>query len=316
MRPLAAHEINGVWATPLIDVGPDGHFDVTAVARQIDILHKAGVDGVYTHGTAAEFHGQGDHEFRAFCETVAERAHALNLPFQIGATHPFARETLDRIAFARSLAPSAIQIILPDWAPVSDRTIDRFLDGCVDAADGVGLVLYNPPHAKRTLTAQDYVARLAGRHGIVGLKCAGGDDEWYRIMAPVLDSISVFIPGHFMASGMQKGARGSYSNVCCLNPEATVAWRDMIATDPTKALAVEARLTAFMTRAMGPYLENGYPGYACDKMLAHIGGWTTMSPRLIWPYDGLPTSDIDQIRALAQDIIPDFVPTEAPPPRG
>lgn len=306
VTPLLAHEITGVWATPLLDVCDNGSLNIDGIADQIEHFATVGVDGIYTHGTAAEFHGQSADEFRAFCELAAECANALELPFQIGATHPFAPETLHRIAFARSLQPSAIQIILPDWAPVSLDVAARFLDGCIEAAEGVGLVLYNPPHAKRVLAPEDYVALLSNRPGIVGVKCGGGDSDWYAAMQPVIDRCSVFIPGHFMASGMAQGAQGSYSNVCCLNPAATVAWRDQIACNPEAANTLETRINDFMARTLAPLLAAGFPGYACDKLMAAAGGWTDISTRLKWPYQGIPERHIAQLRSVGREIIPEF----------
>ncbi|MDW6066347.1 hypothetical protein SAZ11_62100 [Streptomyces sp. FXJ1.4098] len=39
-------------------------------------------------------------------------------------------------------------MILPDWVPLSDDEVVRFLVGAAETAGDVPLVLYNPPHAK------------------------------------------------------------------------------------------------------------------------------------------------------------------------
>lgn len=315
MTPLAANEINGVWATLLVRV-VDGKPTLDGLGQQIEALAAAGVDGVYTHGTAAEFHGQTEAMFRQFCEVAAEHAEMHQLPFQIGAAHPFAFDALARVQFARTLEPSAIQVILPDWAPVDLVAAGRFLDGCIEAADGIGLVLYNPPHAKRVLSPSELTSLLGGRDGIVGLKCAGGDADWYARMQPLLDQISVFIPGHFMASGMARGARGSYSNICCLNPRATVAWRDQIAADPLAAIDLETRIGEFMAAVIAPLIEMGYHGYACDKFLAHLGGWTEMSTELVWPYEAIPVSHVPAARDALATHLPEFAGAAARPAGG
>lgn len=310
MRPLSADEIIGVWASPLLPVGSDNKPDIDAVVPQIEIFARAGVDGVYTHGTAAEFHGQSEAEFRRFASLTAETCGRLSLPFQIGASHPFAPETLARIRFARGLAPGAVQVVLPDWAAPDLHTARRFLEGCAEAAEGVGLVLYNPPHAKKVLAAEELTALLRGLPGVVGLKCAGGGAGWYRQTAPLLDKISVFIPGHHMASGMAQGARGSYSNMACLNPFAAVRWLAMIKAAPDAADELETRIRAFMAETMEPLLAEGYPGYACDKLMAHLGVWTEISPRLLWPYSGVPETMAETVREAGMRLIPEFF--EAP----
>jgi len=51
-----------------------------------------------------------------------------------------------------ALKPGAIQVILPDWFPPSMEEIISFLLAMAEAADPIGLVLYNPPHSKKKLT--------------------------------------------------------------------------------------------------------------------------------------------------------------------
>ena len=127
-------------------LSPTGVIDIQSVGWQVDFFADAGVDGVYTHGTAAEFHDQPEDMLRRFAEIVAERTTVHQLPYQIGATHPFAHETLERIRYAQSLAPAAIQVILPDWVSVDMEGAKHFLASCALTADGIGLVLCNPPH--------------------------------------------------------------------------------------------------------------------------------------------------------------------------
>lgn len=126
-------------------------------------------------------------------------------------------------------------------------------------------------------------------------------------MAPVMQCLSVFIPGHHMASGRAKGAHGAYSNMACLNPYATVAWNRMIAECPDAARDLEARILSFIDEAIAPILAAGYPGYACDKLMASIGGWADITPRLIWPYEGVPERFAASVRRSAERWIPEFV---------
>ena len=307
MDPFGAREIRGVWATPLLRVGDDGRLDLACLEEQIAVYAEAGVDGVYANGTAAEFHGQSDAEFCEISTRVAEICEDRGLPFQIGATHPLAQATLDRIRFARRLAPAAVQVILPDWTPIDVPAARRFLTRCAEESGEVGLVLYNPPHAKTVLSPADVAALAETVPGLLGIKCGGGDGDWYAAMAPVLERLSVFVPGHHMASGMLNGAAGSYSNMACLHPGATVAWRDRIATRPDEALALEGRVGRFMDKAIRPILDAGYPGYACDKFMAFVGGWTRITPRLMWPAQGVPEQLAPRVRRWAQELIPEFL---------
>src|SRR3546814_11654420 len=58
--------------------------------------------------------------------------------------------------------------------------------------------------------------------------------------------LSVFVPGHELATGLRSGARGSYSNVSCLNPGAAALWNARMAAEPEAALELEGRLQSFM----------------------------------------------------------------------
>ena len=100
-----------------------------------------------------------------------------------------------------------------------------------------------PPHAKRILSPQQVGFLSRTIPALIGLKTAGGNEQWYSEMREHLSDVSVFIPGHMLASGMRLGARGSYSNVACLNPAATQKWTDLMSYDLPAALEIEGSLT-------------------------------------------------------------------------
>jgi len=148
-------------------------------------------------------------------------------------------------------------------------------------AEGIGLVLYNPPHAKRVWTPEN-IGILAQRvPNLIGLKTAGGDDAWYERMRSHLSSLSVFVPGHLLASGVKRGAQGAYSNAACLNPIAAQKWYDMMNSDMDGALELEARLRSFMDLHIAPFItEQKYCNAACDRFMALLGGWADVGPNV------------------------------------
>lgn len=137
--------IHGVWATVLCRVDASGHVDLGAIDDQVAAYAAAKCDGVYTGGTASEFHSQSDADFQAMSERLASSARAHGLPFQISAAHALAPGSLTRIAIAAELKPDAIQVTLPDWTAIDLPTAHRFLERAVHLATGLPLVLYNPP---------------------------------------------------------------------------------------------------------------------------------------------------------------------------
>lgn len=303
--------ITGVWATILLRLDDAGTIDPSAIDEEIAAYRAAGCDGVYTGGTAGEFHSLTEAGFRMTSERAADAARAAGLPFQIGASHPLAPGSLERIAFAASLAPVAIQVTLPDWTPVDLAAAQRFVSRAAEVAGGVPLVLYNPPHAKTVLTPAEILALAEAEPALAGLKCAGGDAAWYQAMAPVLARLSVFIPGHHYASGTGRGAHGAYSNMASLSPAGAVRWAALARTDPAAALELEARIAAFMQEAVAPLLAAGHPGFAIDKAMAAAGDWIDITPRLLFPYTPVADAAVARIADAARRHIPEFAPQDA-----
>jgi 4-hydroxy-tetrahydrodipicolinate synthase len=103
MRPLAAAEIFGNWATLLLPIDERDDIDFGALGAEIDAIITAGVNGVYSNGTAGEFHTQTEGEFDRISEFLAEKCEAVSLPFQIGASHMSAQLSRERLRRAKRL---------------------------------------------------------------------------------------------------------------------------------------------------------------------------------------------------------------------
>ncbi|MCH5378225.1 MAG: dihydrodipicolinate synthase family protein [Planctomycetes bacterium] len=309
MKPQTSDQIRGNWATLLLAWSDDDSLDIARVSDEIDTLIACHVDGIYSTGTAGEFHALTDDEFDRVAELLAERCERSKTPFQIGVSHMSAQISRERLRRCVSLAPAAMQVILPDWFPVSDAEAVHFLNRMAEAAEGIGLVLYNPPHAKRVLAPAE-IGQLAERvPALVGLKVAGGDDAWYAAMRQHARRLSLFVPGHHLASGVARGAHGSYSNVACLHPGAAQRWWEQIHHDPPAALELERRLRQFMDRYIAPFIDQEhYCNGACDRLLAMIGSWADVGWRMRWPYRSIPASEAERLRPIARELLPEFFP--------
>ncbi len=305
MHPLAPR---GNWATLLLPIGDNDEILTGVLAEEIAAFAAAGVDGVYTNGTAGEFYNQTEEEFSTLAAEVLRLCRKHGLPLQIGVSHPFPAVTLQRIRQWKGERPSAFQVILPDWFPPRMPEVLAFLDRVAKEAAPVPLVLYNPPHAKVRLTPAQLAEVVERVPGLCGIKVPGGDDEWYRVMAPVVERISVFIPGHHLASGISRGALGSYSNVACLSPGGAQEWYHETQSDMESALARESRIRAFMDEVIVPYIaRDGYANQAVDKLMAAAGGWCPISSRLRWPYRWLGQDAVKVVRAEALARLPEFM---------
>lgn len=309
MKPLSAREIHGNWATLLLPLNADDSIDYGLLGAEIDRFIAAGVNGIYSNGSAGEFYAQTEDEFDRVNALLAERCNRANQPFQIGACHMSPQISRERVRRARALQPSAFQIILPDWFVPSRDEIRSFLATMVADAAPVPLVLYNPPHAKRRLAPDEWLEIVREFPEVVGIKVPGGDDAWYAAMEPVLKRIAVFIPGHQLASGLARGAHGAYSNVACLSPVGAQRWYELCRRDPAAGLAWEKKIQAFWLGHVAPLITvHGLPNMAADKAAAVAGGWLPgLQPRLRWPYRGATDAMVRGLTAAARAGVPELL---------
>ncbi|MBB3541317.1 MULTISPECIES: dihydrodipicolinate synthase family protein [unclassified Rhizobium] len=308
MTTQRRHSIAGNWASLLLPIVEDDAIDFAALGEEIDILIKAGVDGIYSNGTAGEFHNQTDVEFERIQVILAERCTSAGMPFVIGACQPDPHIALLRVARASALKPLAIQLILPDWWPVTDLEAIDFLRRATDRAEGTPLILYNPPHAKRVLTPRELAAVCGPSPAVVGIKLADGDADWYAAAREYLAEFALFVPGHHLATGMSHGvAAGAFSNVACLSPQGAQWWTDLMAEDIEAALAIEKRICAFMDNHIVPFRQaQGYSNAALDKLLCAIGGWGPVGPKLRWPYRSIDQAEAERLRQIARAELPEL----------
>lgn len=304
---LAGAPFTGVWAAVLLPLDPNGDIDREGLVADVETLCGSGVDGVYTNGTAGEFHLIDEAEFDLVTDIVASICTARRVPFQIGVCDPNPRRSLDRARRCRGIGAAGFQVILPDWFPATEREARSFLMGIAEAADGTPLVLYNPPHAKRRPRLVEFERLADAVPSLAGLKLPGGDESWYADARALFERLSVFIPGHHMASGVLNGAHGSYSNMACLSPAATVAWWRLIVSDPDRALRIEGTIRRFFSAHVAPLIErDGISNFAVDKMLAAIGGWSAVSGSVRWPHDRVPREIAEAIGQQARLDMRDF----------
>jgi len=304
MKPLQSQDIFGNWATVLLPINDDDTIDFSRLSEELDYLIAARPNGIYSHGTAGEFYNLSEAEFDRISQYLAQRCQTAGIPFQIGVSHMSPHISLERLKRILPLQPSAVQVILPDWSPPTLEEAALFLTRMATLADPIGIVLYNPPHAKRVLAPEE-IGRLKQLiPTLVGVKVNDGDESWYERMNTSCRDLSVFIPGHHLATGYQRGAHGSYSNIACLHPRMTC--------DLHSALELQQRIIRFLGEYITPYLHEGFSPQAVDKLLAAIGHWTALGTRLRWPYRWIPASHAERLRPHARKLLPEFFDLDNP----
>jgi dihydrodipicolinate synthase/N-acetylneuraminate lyase len=297
--------LRGTWGSVLLALRPDESIDFDLVGVEVDALCEVGLAGIYTCGTAGEFHTLEEDEFDALSELVSERSRRAGSAFQIGASHMSGQICLSRIRRARSLAPAAIQVVLPDWLPLSQREVRVALERMVAAADPVPVVLYNPPHAKTVCGPEQLAALAEALPGFVGVKIAG-DDAFYTRLHAAAPELLIFAPGHELAHARRLGASGSFSNVAALSPVGALEWERQMTVGPDGAYALGQRIIAFFERYIAPLKAQGYSNTALDKALAAIGAWAPVGTRVRWPYSWVPDETVAALAPLARAALPEL----------
>lgn len=307
MTPLTRQNLQGIWCSIQLPINQDNTINYNALEEEIEYLTSTSVQGLYSNGTAAEFYNQTEAEFDRIHDILATNCHRFNRPFQIGASHMSPVVSLERIQRTKSLMPQAFQVILPDWMKLSMEEVRAFFDQIVEAADPVPIVIYNPGHAKTPLTPSDLKFLSEKYPAIIGVKTGAGDAEWYKEMRILDNELAIFVPGHRLATGFKEGvARGSYSNLACLHPNATQRWYETIQSDLDEGLKMERRIQTFFDISIIPLARAGFCDAALDKLLWSLGGRMNTSTRLRWPYKSVDDSNLSKIRLAGRQLIPEF----------
>lgn len=289
----------------LLPVNADDSIDYHRLGEEIDYLIHARINGIYSNGTAGEFHNQTEAEFDQVNELLADKCRKGHMPFQIGASHMSPVICLERMKRSKHLRPDAFQVILPDWVTANPGEQIGFLSRVAEAADGIPLVLYNPPHAKQVLQPADFKRLRDHVPQLIGIKVADGDADWYGAMRQNCTGLSVFVPGHHLATGVkEKVGAGAYSNVACLSPAGAQQWYELMQQDLAAALEIEKHLISFFDACIVPFKQAGYSNPALDKFLAAIGGWADVGTRLRWPYRWIEEKEVKPARQIARKMLP------------
>ena len=309
MNPLRNTGIFGSWATLLMATGEDGNIDYSKLSEEIDVLIASNPNGIYSNGTAGEFYAQAENEFDRISQILSEKCDKAGVRFQIGVSHMSPQISLERLKRIRQLHPGAIQVILPDWFPVNKDEAVAFLQKMELEAKGISLVLYNPPHAKKQLTPAEWKNLKEHVPSLVGVKVFdhNANSEWYAQVRENSVGLSVFIPGHRLATGLKSGAHGSYSNIACLNPFAARRWYDLIKNDMKAGLELENRIGIFMKKFIEPLITvHHYSHQACDRFMAVLGDWSDIGEKLRWPYQSVPVEYATKNRKESRTLIHEF----------
>ncbi len=301
------NQLKGVWGTIQVPFDKRENVDYVLLDEQIQYLGATSLHGVYSNGTAAEFFNQTEDEFDDIHALLAARLNVANKPFQIGVSHMSPVVSLERLKRAKHFDPQAFQLIFPDWLCLNTQERRAFLARMLAEANPIPIVLYMPGHAKNRLNFSELSALSAEFPGLVGVKIGNVNPEEYDAARSLNQQLSVFIPGHHMATGIIQGiGAGSYSNVACINPNAARYWYNTIVANDTCGFAIERSIQLFFNQEIIPLASQGYSDPALDKLLAAIGGKVPGNAMLRWPYQSFESHQVIAIREVGKRMLPLF----------
>jgi|SRR5690554_2751607 len=299
--------LTGIWCALQIPFNQNESIDYSCLGEELSFLTSTTVEGIYSCGTAGEFYNLDESEFDLIHELMASHCHQSGFSFQIGASHMSPLISMDRIMRTKSLHPDAYQIILPDWMRVNENEQASFIERMAEVAYPIPLVLYNPGHAKTLLTPRDFKRLSEVTNQLIGIKVGAGGAEWYHEIRELDADLSVFVPGHRLATGVNEGvASGSYANVACISPDGAHQWYEIILEDMEEGLRIEKVIFQFFEQYIMPYAKAGYSDAALDKLLSMIGGRISMGTKVRWPYQSISEKDATALRKEAKRMLPGF----------
>ncbi len=157
----------GNWASLLLPIAPDDSIEFDKLGEEIDILIDAKVDGIYSNGTAGEFHNRDRGGVRQDPSVTGRALQAASMPFVIGACQPDPLIMLNRVRRASALRSRRHSGDTARLVAAHRCRSDRLPEPCC----GKRLMefrssFYNPPHAKRVLTPKELGVVCASVPGV------------------------------------------------------------------------------------------------------------------------------------------------------
>jgi dihydrodipicolinate synthase/N-acetylneuraminate lyase len=313
MKRLNARDIFGIWAGSVMCWDERFRFDADAYAASIKQTIKYKPHGIYTTGSTGEFYAIDLDEFKLMVDIQSRLCGEAGIPLQVGCCAEATHKSIRLLEYAASKPQvGAAQVVLPYWMELNDREVTQFFKDLYTACPDLPLVHYNVMRSKRFLHGQDYLRILEVCPSLVGVKYTSADSKFGKLQSDILETpmLSYFVGEHMLASGMQVGARGSYSSVICTNPAFMLKFYD--ACDLRKweqAIKMQQHLARFfadMDKLINQFSEADSDP-AVDKAMAVASGFHKAHQRCRPPYIGWRDNSVAALCELMHKSYPELV---------
>lgn len=234
----------GIIPAVITPMTEDEELDEKGLEKLLNHLIAAGVDGVFTVGTAGEFWALSAEEKKRVYEWTVGCARG-RVPVYVGTGANTTREAVRLAELAEDAGADCLSVLTPNFIAPSDEELFRHYRAIARAVDLPILLYTNPDRAGVNISA-DLAVRLAEEvENIVGIKDSSGDlsltaeylrrtpDEFHVLMGR--DTL--------IYAGLAQGAAGAIAASANIAPELSVGiFENFVWGDMNKALDFQQRL--------------------------------------------------------------------------
>jgi 4-hydroxy-tetrahydrodipicolinate synthase len=268
-------------ATPL---DADGQLDEDGLARLVERVVAAGIDGISPNGSTGEGARLG-RERRIAVTTQVRKLAPDGMPVISGVPLTTLVEGRAELDYLAELGATAALVAPPSYYPLPDESVLRLYEALAHDAP-LPLLLYNIPVFTKVRLAPDVVGRLAGHPAIAGIKDSSRDMEYQQeLIAATADAEFAVLTGAdtLLVASLTVGAAGAISASANLVPELPVGiQRAFLAGDFRTATELQRRLARIVAACRA-----GEPPAGWKAALAVAG---VCGPDLAAPAAALPAA--------------------------
>jgi 4-hydroxy-tetrahydrodipicolinate synthase len=266
-------------ATPL---DANGQLDEDGLARLVERVVAAGIDGISPNGSTGEGARLG-RERRIAVTTQVRKLAPDGMPVISGVPLTTLDEGRAELDYLAELGATAALVAPPSYYPLPDESVLRLYEALAHDAP-LPLLLYNIPVFTKVRLAPHVVGRLAGHPAIAGIKDSSRDMEYQQeLIAATAGAEFAVLTGAdtLLVASLTVGAAGSISAGANLVPELPVGiQRAFLAGDVRTATELQRRLARIVAACRA-----GEPPAGWKAALAVAG---VCGPDLAAPAAALP----------------------------
>lgn len=308
---LKVDEVQGAWAimpTPARDDASDWQardtVDLDEVARAVEGLVDAGMDGILSLGTLGECATLTWEEKKKFIATAAEVA-GDRIPFFAGTTCLGTRDTIEQTREAYALGARGTMLGLPMWCAADMTTAVGFYRDVAEACPEMAICVYANIAAFRFTFSTEFWEQVSDIPQVIMAKY-GATPNLEADMAASKKRVK-FLPidmNYLEAAQLDPEFNNAFwSSGAVCGPELAVQLRDVVANASASGdWSAAQELTEAVGKTVWPLIPNGdfeeFNKYniGLEKERINAGGWMKAGPCRP-PYVYVPEEYLEGARA-------------------